>query len=204
MAPPLTDLPVLEPADRQEWPAWLQTHHAESRGVWLAIGKKGNSVTELSYEAAVEEALCFGWIDSVVNRLGGDRYKQLMTPRKRGSAWAPSNRERWGRLVAQGRVAPAGRAAVEAAQADGSWTLLYEVEALIVPPDLAQALAANEEASSSLAALAPSTRKQILYWVASAKRPATRARRVEEAVAAAAENRPVRTDQWPPDRREPS
>ncbi|WP_206750369.1 YdeI family protein, partial [Cryobacterium sp. TMT4-10] len=87
---------------------------------------------------------------------------------------------------------------------NGSWTLLYEVEALIVPPDLAQALAANEEASSSLAALAPSTRKQILYWVASAKRPATRARRVEEAVAAAAENRPVRTDQWPPDRREPS
>ncbi|TFD17681.1 YdeI family protein [Cryobacterium sp. TMT4-10] len=137
MAPPLTDLPVLEPADRQEWRAWLQTHHAESRGVWLAIGKKGNSVTELSYEAAVEEALCFGWIDSVVNRLGGDRYKQLMTPRKRGSAWAPSNRERWGRLVAQGRVAPAGRAAVEAAQADGDGAQRNSPVLLIEAPQVA-------------------------------------------------------------------
>ncbi|MBC7441781.1 MAG: YdeI/OmpD-associated family protein [Ramlibacter sp.] len=196
MTSKLDGLPLLEPASRQQWRAWLQAHHADSAGVWLAIGKKGNSVTELDYEQAIEEALCFGWIDSAVGRLDDNRFKQRMTPRKRGSAWAPSNKERWTRLVAQGLVAPAGITAIEAAKTDGSWTLLDDVEALIMPADLAQALAMDEAALSSFAALPPSTRKQILYWVASAKRPATRTKRIGETVAAAAEHRPVR--QGPP------
>lgn len=193
MTPPLADLPFLEPANRQEWRAWLQAHHADSPGVWLAVGKKGSAATDLGYEEAVEEAVCFGWIDSVVNRLDDHRFKQLMTPRKRGSAWAPSNKERVARLAEQGLLAPAGAAAVESAKADGSWTILDDVEALVLPGDLAAALARNPQAGRSFAALPPSTRKQVLYWIATAKRPATRAQRVEEAAAAAAENRPVRT-----------
>jgi len=191
MAPPLADLPLVAPASRREWRAWLEAHHADSPGVWLAVGKKGNTVTGLSYDEAVEEALCFGWIDSLAKRIDDDRYKQLMTPRKRGSAWAASNKERVARLAAQGLLAPAGQAAVEEAQVDGSWALLDEVEALIVPADLAAALAENRVAGRSFAALSPSKRRQILHWVASAKRPETRDKRIRETVLATAENRPV-------------
>lgn len=191
MTPPLADLPLVAPASRREWRAWLAANHTDCPGVWLAVGKKGNTVTELSYDEAVEEALCFGWIDSLTKRLDDDRYKQLMTPRKRGSAWAASNKERVARLAALGLLAPAGRVAVEAAQADGSWALLDEVDALIVPADLAAALAENEVAGSAFAALPPSRRRQILYWVASAKRPETRQKRIRNSVVATAENRAV-------------
>lgn len=189
---PLADLPVMEPAGRREWRAWLEANHADSPGVWLAVGKKGNPVTALTYQAAVEEAVCFGWIDSVVNRLDEARFKQLMTPRRPGSVWAPSNKERVARLAERGLMAPAGLAAVAAAKADGSWTILDEVETLAAPADLAAALADNPDAEHGFAALPPSTRKQLLYWIASAKRPVTRERRIAEIAAAAAENRPVR------------
>lgn len=192
MTPPLADLPFLEPADRRQWRAWLEEHHADSPGVWLAVGKKGNSVTGLDYQAAVEEAVCFGWIDSVVNRLDDARFKQLMTPRKRGSIWAQSNKERVARLTEQGLMAPAGLAAVEAARNDGSWTLLDEVEALVIPEDLAAALTGDPSGGRAFEALPPSARKQLLYWIAGAKRPATREKRITEVVAAAAEGRPVR------------
>lgn len=188
---PLADLPLIEPQDRAQWRAWLEEHHADSPGVWLAVGKKGNAITALDYESAVEEAVCFGWIDSVINRMDDARYKQLMTPRKRGSIWAPSNKARVARLTEQGRMAPAGLAAVAAAQADGSWTLLDEVEALVIPDDLAAALTGNPSGARGFEALPPSTRKQLLYWVASAKRPATRLRRITEVVAAAADGRPA-------------
>lgn len=191
MTPPLADLSFLEPANRREWRAWLLANHADSPGVWLAVGKKGNAVTELGYEEAVEEAVCFGWIDSVVNRLDDARFKQLMTPRKRGSAWAPSNKERVARLAEQGLLAPAGLTAVEAAKADGSWTVLDDVEALVIPDDLAVALAENPAAGPGFTALSSSTRKQILYWIASAKRPETRAKRIRETATAAADNRPA-------------
>lgn len=192
MTPPLADLSFLEPANRQEWRAWLLANHADSPGVWLAVGKVGNAVTELGYEEAVQEALCFGWIDSVVHRLDDARFKQLMTPRKRGSAWAPSNKARVARLAEQGLLAPAGLAAVEAAKADGSWTLLDDVEARVIPEDLAVALAGNPKAGTGFAALPASTQKQVLYWIGSAKRPETRANRIQETVAAAAENRAPR------------
>ena len=189
---PLADLSFIEPADRRQWRAWLEANHADSPGVWLAVGKKGNTVTTLTYQAAVEEAVCFGWIDSVVNRLDEARFKQLMTPRRPGSVWAQSNKERVARLAEQGLLAPAGLAAVAAAKADGSWTILDEVETLVAPADLAAVLAGNPGAEHGFAALPPSTRKQLLYWVASAKRPVTREKRIAEVVAAAAENRPVR------------
>lgn len=188
---PLADLSFIEPGDRAQWRNWLEEHHAHSPGVWLAVGKKGNSVTRLDYPAAVEEALCFGWIDSVVNRLDEARFKQLMTPRKRGSTWALSNKERVARLAEQGMMAPAGLAAVAAAQNDGSWTLLDQIDALMIPDDLAAALTDNPAGRRAFEALPPSTRKQLLYWIASAKRRATREKRITEVVAGPDRDRPV-------------
>ena len=181
----LADLEFVEPGKRAEWRAWLAAHHATSRGIWLAVGKKGNTVTELSYEDAVEEALCFGWIDSTVNRLDADRFKQLFTPRKPGGTWARTNKERVERLIAAGLMAPAGLASVEAAKADGSWTLLDDVEGLVVPEDLASALHANPAAERGFQGLPDSQKKMALYRIQTAKRPETRARRIAETVSAA-------------------
>ncbi|MCZ7663769.1 MAG: YdeI/OmpD-associated family protein [Thermoleophilia bacterium] len=187
--PRLADLPLVELGNRAEWRAWLAKHHAESPGIWLAVGKRGNAVTTLAYEDAVEEALCFGWIDSTTNRLDGDRFKQLFTPRKPGGTWARSNKERIERLIAEGLMAPAGLAPIEAAKADGTWTMLDDVEDLVVPADLAEALWTEPDAARRYAELADSKKKQLLYWIGSAKRPATRAKRIEESVRAVAQGR---------------
>ena len=192
MTAKLADLPLLEPADRAQWRGWLEQNHTTSQGVWLAIGKKGNPVTALSYEEAVREALAFGWIDSVVNRLDEHRFKQLFTPRRPSSVWALSNKRRVEELVEQGLMRPAGMAVIEAAKADGSWYSLDDVESLTVPDDLAEALAADPRASRNFGAFAPSARKMILYWIAEAKRPETRVDRIEQTVRSAREGRPVR------------
>ncbi len=114
-------LPLLAVADRAELRAWLEHNHASSPGVNLAIGKKGGRATALTYDDAVEEALCFGWIDSTARRLDDDRYTVLFTPRKRGGTWARTNKVRVERLIAEGRMTPAGISVIEAAKADGSW-----------------------------------------------------------------------------------
>ena len=134
----------------------------------------------------MEEALCFGWIDGTVNQLDDARFKQHLTPRKRGSIWARSNKERVARLAEQGLLAPAGIAAIESARADGSWTLLDDVDALLIPDDLAVALAGQPATERAFAGMSPSERKMALYGIASAKRPATRAKRIAETVAGAA------------------
>lgn len=183
----LDELELLEPASRTEWREWLAAHHADSQGVWLAVGKKGNTITALTYEDAVQEALCFGWIDSTVRTLDADRFRQLLTPRKRGSNWSASNKIRVERLIAEGLMTPAGLSAIERAQADGSWTLLDDVEALVMPPDLVAALAAESGARAAFDATPAGSRKLALYWIASAKRPETRAARIAETVRRSAE-----------------
>lgn len=183
------ELPLIEPANRAEWRAWLEQHHATSPGVWVAVGKKGGTRTTLTYEELVLEALRFGWIDGVVNRLDADRFKQRLTPRRPGGTWSPSNKQRVARLMEQGLMTPAGIAAIEAAHVSGSWELLDDVEALVVPEDLAAALGAVPEAAVFFSELAPSSKKYILYWIGSAKRNETRARRIAETVQAAAEGR---------------
>jgi uncharacterized protein YdeI (YjbR/CyaY-like superfamily) len=181
--------PLLEPRDRAELHAWLEKNHSSSAGVRLAIGKKGNGVTSLTYEEAVREGLSFGWIDSAAGRLDVDRYTVVFTPRKPGSAWARTNKARVEELDAQGLMAPAGLASVRSAMADGSWTSLDDVEDLVVPRDLADALAARPEAETFFSALGPSPRKLALHRVASAKRQETRARRIAETVEDAAAGR---------------
>ena len=112
---------ILRPRDRAEWRAWLERHHAEERTVWVAIAKKGSTRPGVTYDEAVEEALAFGWIDGQARSLDEDAYIQRMSPRRPKSGWAPSNRARVARLTAEGRMAPAGLAAVEEAKADGWW-----------------------------------------------------------------------------------
>ncbi len=175
----------MEFPDRAAWRSWLQAHHGTSSGIWLAVGKKGNARTALLYEPAVEEALCFGWIDSTVNRLDAERFKQLFTPRRRGSIWSVSNKARVERLTAAGLMTPAGLAAVEAARADGSWSLIDQLDALVIPADLADALrGAGPTLPAAFDALTESQRKQLLYRILTAKRDETRAKRIAEMVSA--------------------
>lgn len=181
--------PLLAPHDRAELRAWLEANHATSEPVRLAIGKKGNRVTGLTYDDAVEEGLCYGWIDGTTHRLDDDRYTVLFARRRPGGTWARSNKARVERLAAAGLMRPEGIAAVEAARADGSWGLLDDVDALVVPDDLAAALASVAGAADGFDGLSASSRKMTLYWIASAKRPETRAKRIAATAAAAAEGR---------------
>lgn len=171
----------VHPADRAEWRRWLQQHHATSPGVWLVTWRRASGREALRYQAAVEEALCFGWIDAKVRSLDEHRTMQWYTARKRGSLWARSNKDRVARLAAQGLMTPAGRAAVEAAKADGSWSVLDDVEAEVVPDDLAAALDDRPPARQNFDAFPASARKAVLFWLVTAKRPETRAKRVRQA-----------------------
>ena len=152
--------------------------------------KKSGARPELyvPYGDIVQEGLCFGWIDSRTARLDDDRTMLLFAPRKAGSVWSKVNKEHVAKLIASGEMTPAGLAKIEAAQRDGSWTALDEVEALIVPDDLARALAKNKVARANFENFPPSARKHALTWIASAKTAATRERRIQEAIASLARN----------------
>ncbi|HUZ01141.1 MAG TPA: YdeI/OmpD-associated family protein [Thermomicrobiaceae bacterium] len=174
-----------EPVDRADWRRWLEEHHRSAAGVWLVLWKQGAGPPPVTLEDAQEEALCFGWIDSKLRRLDERRSVLRFTPRRPGGTWSRSNRERVARL------SEAGLAAVAAVQRDGSWTALAAVEELEVPGDLAAALAADEVAARHFAAFSPSVRRQTLWWIASARWPATRDARVTRTVALAARNRTI-------------
>jgi uncharacterized protein YdeI (YjbR/CyaY-like superfamily) len=150
----------------------------------------------MTYEESVEEALAYGWIDSKGSRLDDERTMLWFAPRQRRSGWSRSNKERVERLEREGRMTPAGRAVIERAMADGSWTLLDEVEDLIVPADLAAAFAARPGSSDQWAAFPRSIRRSLLEWIVQARRPETRRRRIEETADRAA--RGERANQWQP------
>ena len=169
------------------WRAWLEANHATARAVWLVGWRRGHGPL-LDYAEAVEEALCFGWIDSTGGTIDERRSRLYFAPRNPRSGWARSNKERVERLIATGRMAPAVLAAIERAKDNGSWTLLDHVEAGIVPDDLAAALAARELAAANFAAFSKSARRAMLEWVAQARRPETRAQRVSRIAERAALN----------------
>jgi uncharacterized protein YdeI (YjbR/CyaY-like superfamily) len=178
------DLPILPFESAAAWEAWLEAEHASAAGVWLKIAKKGSGVPTVSYEEAVERALCFGWIDGQMRRFDERFYVQRFTPRRRASRWSKINREKAEALIAAGRMRPAGLAQVEAAQADGRWDAAYDgASAATVPDDLQAALDANPKAAAFFATLKGSNRYAILYRVGDAKRPETRAKRIEQFVA---------------------
>jgi uncharacterized protein YdeI (YjbR/CyaY-like superfamily) len=184
----LDDAPLLHADDRATWRAWLEANHATARGVWLVTWRARAGRPFLDYEAAIEEALCFGWVDSTAGRVDDDRGKLYFAARKPRSMWAATNKARVERLLADGRMRPAGIAAVERAKADGSWTVLDGPERLEVPPDLAAALEGHPRAAANFGAFPPSARKMMLGWIAVAVRPETRAARIEKVAAAAGRN----------------
>lgn len=165
--------------DAAEWRAWLEQHHADSPGVWLVLHKKGGSVTELDYEAAVQEALCFGWIDGQGRRRDAETSFQRMTRRGPKSVWSAWNVERVGRLEAAGRMTAAGRAAVESAKADGRWEAAYSGQASAeVPEDLAAAIAADPRAQAMFEVLTSVNRYALIYRTNAVKQAATRERKI--------------------------
>lgn len=174
--------------DRVTWRNWLEENHALSRGIWVVFFKKSVGEPTLEYEESVEEALCFGWIDSRKKSLDGRRYMLMFTPRNPNSSWSRPNKERVKRLVEMELMAEAGVAIVEQAKRSGAWTVYDSIEDLLVPGDLADALA-GASAQTKFESLTASARKRILWWVASARRPDTRARRIAKTAAAAAQSR---------------
>ncbi|GAA1647665.1 YdeI/OmpD-associated family protein [Georgenia ruanii] len=170
--------------DAAAWRAWLAEHHATSPGVWLVLHKKGGNTTALTYDAALDEALCFGWIDGQVATRDGESYRQRMTPRRPRSRWSARNVDHAARLEREGRMHEAGRAQVRAAQADGRWEQAYgSSTTAAVPEDLAAALAADPEAQAMFDVLTSTNRFALIYRVTSVRRPETRARKIAAMVA---------------------
>ena len=170
---------------RGDWRRWLtQNHDKEKRGIWLVFCKKGAGRPTLEYEAAVEEALCFGWIDSVIKRIDNARYCRKFTPRKDASRWSSTNKRRVKKIIKEGRMTEFGLAKVEAAKRSGSWQRdPYPVISRNIPRQLSAALARNKRAKDFFSNLAPACRKQFIGWIATAKRPETLTQRLQESLA---------------------
>jgi uncharacterized protein YdeI (YjbR/CyaY-like superfamily) len=189
----LDEAPHVEVDDRAAWRAWLEANHATATGAWMVTWRSRSGRVGLDYEAAVEEALCFGWVDSTGGTVDDDRSKLYFAPRKPRSPWAATNKARVERLIRDERMAPAGLAAIDKAKSNGSWVVYDSVERLEIPDDLATALDAWPAASANFAAFPPSARKMQLAWVALAQRPETRAERIAKVAEAAARNERARS-----------
>jgi uncharacterized protein YdeI (YjbR/CyaY-like superfamily) len=171
--------------DAGAWRTWLAAHHADPSGVWLVLAKKGTiEPTSLTYEQALDEALCHGWIDGQIRRRDERTFRQRFTPRRARSAWSERNVGHIERLLSEGRMHPAGVAEVERAKADGRWETAYAGQASIeVPADLASALAREPSAQAMFEILTSQNRYAVLYRIHTAKRASTRAQRIEQFVA---------------------
>ena len=184
----------IHPLTRAEWRKWLEENHLREQGIWLIAYKKATGKPRMEYVDWVEEALCFGWVDSKPGKLDEERSMLWFAPRKRGSSWSGLNKERVDKLTAAGLMAPTGLEKVEAAKIDGSWNALDGVENLEIPEDLQAALDATPPAGDHFTAFPRSVKRAILEWINSAKKMETRASRVEETAQLAAQN--IRANQW--------
>ncbi len=181
----------VQPKTRAEWRRWLSKNHRREEGVWFVSFRK-DCGPRLGYEDVVCEALCFGWIDGGGRLLDATRGMLWIAPRRVGSAWSAKNKTRLTALIAEGRMAPAGLAKIAAAKKDGSWSAFDHVEKGVVPADLKKALAGVKEARRHFDAFPPFTRRVILEWVATAKKPETRAKRIAEVARLAGRNERAR------------
>jgi uncharacterized protein YdeI (YjbR/CyaY-like superfamily) len=173
---------TVTPRDRAQWRRWLERNHTKRDRVWLIYHKKGSGTPSITYVEAVEEALCFGWIDSTIRPIDETTYQQLFARRKPTSTWSKLNKERVERLIRDARMTEAGLASIEIAKRNGSWSSLDRVEALEEPSDLGAALDADPTARRHFDAFPASAKKMVLYRVERAKRPETRAKRIMEMV----------------------
>ena len=184
------DLPILAFPDRTAWSRWLETEHADSPGVWLKIAKKASGIATVTHAEALEDALCYGWIDGQGAPHDEDFYLQRFTPRRPRSKWSQNNCEKATKLIEQGQMRPAGLAQVEAAKRDGRWEAAYPPQSSqAVPEDFQRALDDNPAAKEFFATLKGTRRYSFIYRIHDAKRPETRARRIQEFVAMLAEGR---------------
>jgi uncharacterized protein YdeI (YjbR/CyaY-like superfamily) len=175
--------------DRKAWRKWLEKNHQTSEGVWLIYFKKGSGKPRVEYADAVEEALCFGWIDSTLNSIDELSYMQLYTPRKPKSGWSKLNKQRVERLIAQELMTPAGLEKTELAKKHGTWEKLDGIESFVIPPELEAAFKEHKKAKAFFNTLSDTNKKYILYYTTGAKTPAVRAKRIAEIMAAADEGK---------------
>jgi len=178
---PRAELPIELFEDQAAWTAWLEPHHADSPGLWLRHAKKGSGLASVSYDEALEVALCYGWIDGQKKSYDQSSWLQKWTPRGAKSIWSKINREKALKLIERGQMRPAGLAAVERAKHDGRWDAAYDSHSTAtVPSDLQAALDNNAEASAFFATLNSTNRYAILFRIQTAKKPETRAKRIQE------------------------
>lgn len=185
---------TVEVTSRAQWRGWLEANHHQSQSIWLVTYKAHTGERHVPYSDVVEEALCFGWVDSLPRKFDVDRSMLLLSPRKPRSAWSRANRERVERLTAQGLMHPAGLAVVAAAKASGRWTFLNSVEDLSVPADLSAAFDSHPGAREAFSDFPPSVRRGILEWIAQARTDPTRQKRVDETARLAAQG--IRANQF--------
>jgi len=175
-----TDTPVFYPPNSAAWRKWLQKNHLSTNAVWVVFYSKKSGKKTISWSEAVDEALCFGWIDSKKIKIDEETSHQFFSKRKPKSTWSKINKGKIEKLIEKGLMAPAGLAAIEVAKQNGSWTTLDAVESLEVPADLEKALKQNNGAHEFFNGLRKSTKKAILIWVLMARRPETRQKRITE------------------------
>jgi uncharacterized protein YdeI (YjbR/CyaY-like superfamily) len=169
--------------NREQWRDWLSKNHAAEAGIWLIFYKKGTTRPTIAYEAAVEEALCFGWIDSIIKKIDAAKYARKFTPRSDNSKWSPLNKKRANKMIKEGRMTKVGLAKIETAKTTGFWDKDDRPQlSLDVPLEFAKALACNQKAKENFDKLAPTYRKYYIAWISVAKRPDTRKRRIEESI----------------------
>lgn len=176
-------------SDRSEWRSWLETNHAIAEGIWLIYYKVKSGTPSVRYPEAVREALCFGWIDSKVQTIDADRYRQIFTPRRPGSIWSKQNKEWIREVTDEGLMTQSGQEKIDAAKIDGSWNSLDAAEALIIPSDFQSALDGNDAARRNYYGFSESQQKRLLFWIYDAKRIDTRVSRIDRILTALTENR---------------
>ncbi len=189
----LDTLQHVEVSSRAEWRTWLKKNHRQTEPIWLVRYRRGDP-RHVPWSDAVDEALCYGWIDSRPRKLDDQRSMLLLGPRKPKSAWSGINKEKVARLIAEGLMTKAGLKMVDLAKATGTWDTLAKTDALEIPPDLAKAFAKSKAAKNNFDAFPKSVKRAILEWINQAKKPETRTKRIAETVSKAAQN--IRANQW--------
>lgn len=182
------------PLSRSEWRDWLEENHANTAGIWFVYYKKQTGKPRVSYDEAVEEALCFGWIDSLPRKFDDERSKLLFTPRKSKSVWSRLNKTRIEQLIENGLMTEIGSAKIEAAQADGSWNILDDSDNLKIPADLAKEFKSEKAAEKNFDAFSGSVKRTILAWIGGAKQVETRNSRIVKTVEMAKRNKRANFD----------
>ncbi|WP_343633863.1 YdeI/OmpD-associated family protein [Fluviicola sp.] len=176
----MSEITVFYPENRTQWRQWLEKNHVKEQAVWVVFYKKSSGKPTLTWSEAVDEALCFGWIDSKKVAVDSEKAHQFFSKRKAKSTWSKINKDKIERLIENGQMTPAGYESIERAKENGSWTILDEVEALTLPEDFESALSNYDGALEYFLGLSKSVKKMMLYWLVSAKRPETRQKRIDE------------------------